>query len=238
MAHDMMGRRLGQIVHAVHITKDDMMDHHLGQEVCTDHDMTGRRPGQIVHAVHITKDDTTDHVNSEDSAKDLAKSGKAGERVRKLKHNPYMAVAVTLKKLGIMHSGKREFETSHALFVESEKFIRIACNGDSEHVKIAKLNGFVGDACIRERTKKSLQKAMGVYETANRIYGRTVGKDTFLFLHSLSDVGDVFLEQKETKKAQAFYKKAIVSLTELYGPQSVLNNKINSAMIESCSALN
>ena len=146
---------------------------------------------------------TVSLVKSEDSKElvNSSKSDKAGERVKKLKHNPYMAIGVTLKKLGIMHSGKRDFETAHAIFGESEKFIRIACNGDSEHVKIAKLNGFIGDACIRERTKKSLQRAMGVYENANRIYGRTVGKDTFLFLHSLSDVGDVYLEQKETKKA-------------------------------------
>ena len=45
-------------------------------------------------------------VNSEDS-KDLANSGKsdkAGERVRKLKHDPYMTIGVTLKKLGISYS--------------------------------------------------------------------------------------------------------------------------------------
>ena len=135
----------------------------------------------------------------------------------------------------IRHRLGRAIKTAHQLFAQAEKFVRIACDGSSEHVKIAKLCGFVGDACIRERSKKSLGKALAVYERANRIYGRAIGKESHLFLHSLADVGDVYLEQKETKKAMAFYKKALAQLSEHYGANSVLLNKVNSAMIEASS---
>ena len=52
------------------------------------------------------------------------------------------------------------------------------------------------------------------------------------FLFSLCDLGDVFLEQKETAKAKSFYLLVAEKIKEHFGKDSIFLIRVNSALVE------
>lgn len=94
-----------------------------------------------------------------------------------------------------------------------------------------------GDIYLKYGGKTNLTRAYELYDESNKTLEAIVGKAGIDFIYSMTDIGDVYLEQKSLEEAEAFYTHSKSEVEKYYGADSIFKARINSSLIEVYSAM-
>ena len=89
-----------------------------------------------------------------------------------------------------------------------------------------------GNMFFKSQETKDIAKAYEFYDEANKLLDTVVGSKSVDFLHSMVDIGEVYLYQRNYEQALAFLNFVKNEIVKYYGESSIYKNRVNSALIE------
>ena len=159
-------------------------------------------PDQI--AVEIVSEDSEPEKTR---PKVVIPSDAVSDAIRPLRKKRDIRVMLSNTMMEIMqiYASKRDKIKSKRFQNEACKYLLEGLDQNKNHILFTKFLSNVGDIHVKYGGKANLDTAYKNYEEANKILDTIMGKESFDFIMSMTDIGDVYLERKSYNEAEAFY---------------------------------
>lgn len=131
-----------------------------------------------------------------------------------------------------VHALKNDLKKGMTFRNAAEKYILAATKGEKNNKDYINFLKASGNMYFKSQDSKDISKAYDFYDEANKLLEEIVGKKSINFLLSLVDIGEVYLYQRDYKKADAFLSFCKTEVVKYYGSGSIYVNRVNSALIE------
>ena len=73
---------------------------------------------------------------------------------------------------------------------------------------------------------------MKIMINLTRFFESVLGSQSIEYIYSTCDIGDVYIEKKQYKEAEAFYQFCKSQIEEIYGVSSIFKHRVNSSLVE------
>lgn len=155
----------------------------------------------------------------------------------KVKRNISTRIGLTMSDIMFLYAAKRDIQKATRFQEEAFKYILEGVKNNKDHLQVSIYYGNSGDMYLKFEGNKNKDIGYEHYEKANQILEKILGSKSIDFIYSTADIGDVYLERKQYKEAEAFYTYCKSQIEEFYGKNSIFKHRINSALVEVYSAI-